>query len=602
MNFGNVLTVSRWELRRSRGRFSVGVLLPAVLLTASMMVLLLLYLTSPSPAPLYSAGVLREDRVLLQAMEYDGRFRVVEAGGDAREMLTEGELDLLLTSSPEGTLVLYAPTDKSLAALSALEEAVKLYKTLTLFAVEGEQVNYAFPLWIQTHQLKRSVEFQYFALPGDEGESPRREGGGGGPGVLVEEESAPEALPRSQVAELLEDYRRGLRIDTSGIRTEEARITLPALFSPPLPFTSVLLAFIIALPIYLSSQFYATSMLEERNLRRAEVLLASPLSAWEVVAGKTLAHLLLALGGVAAVALVLRRKLEAEVLLVFLPVVLLFLSVSLLASVLSRSYRENSFILIFTSVAMFSFLFFPAMFVNVHAVSGISPVSLLVDVFEGGEITPGEYLLSTMPLTLAAGVLFVLASGIFAGEVHLCQRGTGDRVLYGINLLWRRAGGTPAAALLLGAAAAAVAYLLELGYIVALFQLPLPQSLYGLIALGAYTEELLKALVVAGIVRYSRLRPGMVLIAGAVCGAGFFLGEKLIALSTLAQLSGSLFWQALMEGRGLLLALLLQVSLTLLTAAGLVLSGGRLRGRFIPALVLAGGHLLYNLRQVGGVL
>ncbi|WP_457556408.1 ABC transporter permease [Candidatus Pyrohabitans sp.] len=598
MNLGNLITVSRWELRRSRGRLSAGVVLAVLLLSTSLLLLFLTSLNSPSRVVFYSVGIQGEDSILSGALEYDGRFRVERYPGDAQRLLMEGRLDLLIRIS-DGVSVLYTPEESSLAALDALAQAISIYKTLTLFAVEAEQVNYAFPLWIQTHYLKREWEFQYFTLPeGSEDAEDTRAGASNGEspaGKIAGGETPPEALPSSEAEKLLNSYRRSW-LDMSGITTEEARITLPTLFTPPLPFKSVLLAFIVALPIYLFSQFYSASMLEERNHRRAELLLSSPLSAGDVVAGRMLVYLCLSLTAIAGTAAILRRRLEPEVALILLPVVFLFLSLSLLASVLSRSYRENSFILIFLSVTLFSFLFFPAMFVNVHAVSTISPVSLLVEVFEGGELEFGDYLLVAFPFFAAGSVVFLLATGMFADSVLFPQKPISHRLIYGVWTLWSRLGGGKPALVLLGAAAAVLAYLLELGYIVALFQLPFPLSLQLLLVLAAFSEEALKAGVIAGVLRNPLNRSRVVLI-GALCGTGFFLGEKLIAFSALAKLSGSLFWSAILPGERIFGALLLQAALGILAARVLVRSRS-----FVLTVALTGSlHLLYNLIILGGV-
>jgi ABC-type Na+ efflux pump permease subunit len=599
MNFKNILIIAKWEIKRSKPKFGFNVTILTLLLFASFIALFLLSISSPSSGQaLYSAGISGEDRIIKSALEYDGRFRLVDIKDGGEVLLEGGKLDLLVVSNGE-TKIIYTDSKRSLAALDALSQALRLYKTLTIFAVDEEHVNYAFPLWIQTHYLKRSEEFQYFtsAQPEEQKVSAAVESFPDGGRV---ESLNPKSLPRSEVVNLIEKYRKA-RFDVRGITQEESRITLPAIFSPPLPFKSVLLTFLLAFPIYLFSQFYSSSMLEERTNRRAELLLTSPLSAGDVVIGKTLAHFLLTLISVIAITLILRKKLEVEIILILIPVILFLLSLSFLVSILSRSYKENSFIIIFISVIFFSFLFFPAMFVNIHAVSNISPVSIIVNVMDGEKVEFSKYIFTTLPLFAMSAIIFFMGTLMFREEVLFSQKGIFDKIFYGINIMWEKGGERLIAGVFFGILASVAAYMLELIFIVALFQVPLPLSLYLMLTLSAFLEEVIKIAFVAGVVRYSKLSPGRTVLLGAFCGSGFFIGEKLIALVTLAQISQSLFGYVIFLKGYLLNALLLHVVLTSTAALGLVWSRGRINRRFLLLLTLSGvAHLLYNYSLLGG--
>ena len=592
MNFRNILVIAKWEIKRSKPKFGLNVTILTLLLFISFITLFLLSVSSPSTGQaLYSVGISGEDRIIKSVLEYDGRFRLVNTE-DGGKLLERGELDLLVVSD-EGTRIIYTDSKRSLAALDALSQALRLYKTLTIFVVDEEHINYAFPLWIQTHYLKRSEEFQFFTSA-----QPEKQEVSAAVESLPDKTLNPKSLPSSEVVDLIEEYRKA-GFDIRGITQEEARITLPAIFSPPLPFKSVLLTFLLAFPIYLFSQFYSSSMLEERVNRRAELLLTSPLSAGDVIIGKTLAHFLLTLVSVIAITLIIRRKLEVEIIFVLIPVVLFFLSLSFMASILSRSYKENSFIVIFVSVIFFSFLFFPAMFVNIHTVSNISPVSMIVNIMDGEKVEFSKFIFTTLPLFAMGTIIFFMGAIMFREEVLFSQKGIFDKIFYCINLLWEMGGERLISGVFFGILAAMTAYMLELIFIVALFQVPLPLSLYLMLTLSAFSEEIIKIAFVAGVVRYSVLSAGKTLLLGASCGVGFFIGEKLIALVALAQISGSLF--GIFFSEYLLNALLLHVVLTSIAALGLVWSRGRINWRFLFLLTLSGvAHLLYNYSLIGG--
>ncbi|WP_456475010.1 ABC transporter permease [Candidatus Pyrohabitans sp.] len=602
MNFKNILVISKWEIKRSKPKFNLNVTLLTLFLFASFTALFLFSVGMQSSGQvLYSAGISGEDRIINSALEYDRRFRLFYVDEEeGLDLLGTGGLDLLVVVSGEGTRVIYTDSEKSLAALDALSQALRVYRSMALWVVDEENVKYAFPLWIQPHYLKRAEEFQYFTSAFNEErgveEAPVKKG-------LQEGEVSlkPSSLSNSEVVNLVERY-RGSAADTKGISQEESRITLPAIFSPPLPFRSVLLTFLLAFPIYLFSQFYSSSMLEERTNRRAELLLTSPLRGEEVVAGKTLVHFLLALGSATAVALILIKRVEAEIILVLIPVILFFLSLSFLASLLSRSYKENSFIIIFISVIFFSFLFFPAMFVDIHTVSNISPVSMIVSVLEGGNVGVSQYIFTTFPLFAISAVLFFIGALMFREEVLFSQKSITHKIFYGINIMWERFEGRLACGVVFGIMAAIVAYMLELIFIVALFQVPFPYSLNLMITLSAFSEEAIKIAFVVGVVRYSKLSPGRTVLLGALCGLGFFIGEKLIALVTLSQIYNSLFGSVIFLGGYLFRTLMLHVMLTSASALGLVWSRGRVNRNFLLVLFLvSAAHLLYNYSVVGGI-
>ncbi|MEZ5334436.1 MAG: hypothetical protein R2741_03925 [Methanolobus sp.] len=58
---------------------------------------------------------------------------------------------------------------------------------------------------------------------------------------------------------------------------ETQTIATPSNFSPPVPFTAILYAFLFIFPIYFVSQFYSTSLMDERTNKKGELVLAAPL-------------------------------------------------------------------------------------------------------------------------------------------------------------------------------------------------------------------------------------------------------------------------------------------------------------------------------------
>ncbi len=83
---------------------------------------------------------------------------------------------------------------------------------------------------------------------------------------------------------------------------------------------------------------------------------------------------------------------------------------------LSRSFKELSFISICFSMVATCYLFFPSIFANVHVISLISPLTLIVLTIQGSAWTVTDYLYSTSLFWLTSAVLFYIAARNFKEE------------------------------------------------------------------------------------------------------------------------------------------------------------------------------------------
>lgn len=589
------LLIAKWELLRSRARTSVRFAWLSILLSAALLLAFFFMLNAETNASreIYSAAFFGSDDFLEEALSRDGRFLVMRLSEEeARSLIASGRLDLLIQANGK-TMIYYSRSPRSIGALSALEQAVKHNKLERISSIAVEQVSYAFPLWVETHYLEREQEFQYAQLGAQGGASPAQ----------VEEaqrqlaSSKPVQL-ETQGEEVMQQLRKKLTRKLSIATEKEVGITVPSLISPPMPFKSVLLAFLLALPIYLFSQFYSSSVVEERINKRAELLLASPIRARDVILGKTLPYFALILFASFILAFALAKEFNLIIPLVLLPVALFFLALSFFSALLSRSFKENTFFVISFSVVLFAYLYFPAMFLNVHAASSVSPMTLAAKILEKEEVALDAYLFTTLPFYLCSLLLFYFGGLIFREEELFSQLSPAQKIFSAFELYLSRARNRAIGTLVLASLLVPAVYLLELMLIVGLFQVPYPYSIYSMLALSALIEEGVKIAGVAAIARkISSLR---IVLYSALSAAGFFLGEKLIAAVTLAQISESLFGSIMSMGGYLSAALLVHVAATTIASFGLVLSRGRLDSRFLAFLLLAAlAHALYNLSVIG---
>ena len=156
------------------------------------------------------------------------------------------------------------------------------------------------------------------------------------------------------------------------------------------------------------------SIMNERIERKGEILLSTPVKTSSIIIGKMLPYFI---GMVAICAgLTLYLKAPLEILLPLIPIIFFFLANALLIGMLSRSFKELSFISIFFSTVATSYLFFPSIFANVHVISLISPLTLIVLSIQGTAWTVTDYLYSTSLFWLTGAVLFYIAAKNFKEE------------------------------------------------------------------------------------------------------------------------------------------------------------------------------------------
>lgn len=591
-----ILLIAKWEVFRSKARFSFRTLVLFALLSVLMLLFFFKTLGSETKVSgeIYAAALIGDDKILQNAIAYDGRFKIIATNEDAAfSLLQRGKLDLVIVSRGRATAIYSSKRDRAAGALNALDQSVKRYKLEMIWYVAQEDISSAFPLWVQTHYLRREQEFQYTTLGARRVESaniPKEIEG-------LMPQPFDEVAQERRLAEIREGMFKGEKISAL---VGKSIVTLPSLMSPPLPLHSTLLTFLFALPLYLFSQLYSSSMMEERVNKRAELLLASPLKRREIILGKTLLHFVLALLAILIISLALKKTLDLVIVFLLVPVLLFFLALSFFAAMISRSFKENSFIVIFLSVAFFGYLFFPSMFANIHVASSISPITFVIKRLEGEAVTFGEYTFATLPLYMSSTVIFFFCTFLFREESLFSQASMQERFCDIVEEYWKAFGRSSFSVFLLSIFFVPIVYLAQLMFLVLLFQVPYPISVAGMLLLSALTEEVMKISGIAALsARYS-LRPIKLVFYAVLSGTGFFLGEKVLAFLTLAQITNSLFGAAMFMKTYLFAALGLHVAFALVSSIGLIWSKGKANIRFFAFLLLAAAlHAAYNASLLG---
>jgi ABC-type Na+ efflux pump permease subunit len=336
---------------------------------------------------MYEVGV--DDPQLANLIASDARFTVYRVTGTAPGW-QGNSFDLLIINGE----VFYRGTEKSKAALKTVERDYAKYVNSVY---NGEEDLFAaYPLWIDVQPQKSELDFlatqsgkSITAAPGRQAPVPE------GPVAVIptpspalgftEEELRQELVKTSSANTQISRYTEVLATDNS-----MGNFKTPSQLSPPLPFDSIILIFVFIFPLYFTSQFFMMSIMNERIERKGEILLSTPVKSSSIILGKMLPYFL----GMLAICTGLTFWIKAPLIIILplIPVIFFFLANALLIGMLSRSFKELSFISIFFSTVATSYLFFPSIFANVHVISLVSPLTLIVLSLQGTAWTVTDFL------------------------------------------------------------------------------------------------------------------------------------------------------------------------------------------------------------------
>lgn len=595
-------TIAKWEFFRSKLKFDTR---SAVLLALSLALVIAASFAAVQTQmsmnqKIYAAA--STEPALRPILESDQRFSYMPVTVYQATQFYMYGADLVII----GNNVYLGDNAKSAAAGSALESTIKEYREAVLSSYDD--INNSHPVWVTVHDIERPQNFQLLSAQNaagsldavqDKEDKDKR-------GDYPHGEITQEYLNRGSSFTLPEDI-SDLDDYKGKAFFQKQTLSTPSFFSPPIPFTAILYAFLFIFPIYFVSQFYSTSIMDERTNKKGELVLAAPLLSRDVVIGKTLPYILVTLLIQAAITVYIMgfpadlRTVQSSLLILvtILPVVLLFFALSFFGAILARSFKELTFTSVFLSVVISGYLFFPAMFANIHAVSSISPITLIVRLIEGETVLMNTYLFSTLPFYFVALSAFAFGTYIYREEDLFTQKAISEKITDCLEIFLSSSYGS---VFLLSIIFIPFVYMTQLMLIVMLFNLPAPHSVIVMIVLSAMAEELVKS---AGICTVFRRKLQSVNLKNALrlaflSGTGFFVGEKAVAVLTLAPIASSAFGAVMTMGTLLLIPLLLHISTA--AVSSLVMYRFGTRRYLFSVLVATLVHSIYNLFILRGVL
>jgi len=610
-----VLRIARWEVTKSAGTVDRR--------TAVLAVVGVVFGALVGPAVVSSGLALNEGIYRVGVADDSPYHDVVESspafapGDPTADALAENRVDLVVA---DGTVRTNPDTPaKSDAALAEFRSAVERYNDDVLMRTEPDQ-DAAFPVEVAVRYESRSVA-QPTVDPGTSG------GGDGGTGDGPTDDG-PTATDGGSTAAGDGDSGAtgegaggdsGTGSDTGsgssdggvqapnvggGVFGGDGGDGTPGGLSPPFPFASLVLAFLFVVPMNFVVQAYGSTIMDERINRRGELMLVSPVTRGDIVAGKTLPYLVALLAVTVGVAAAVGGGPLSVAAVV--PLALLFLGATFVGAMFARSFKELTFVTITVSVFLTSYAFVPAIFADVTPIALISPLTIVVWDLGSRPVSIAEFAFSAGPALLTAVLLFVLGAGVYREEDMFTQRPVPLKALDALATRISR----PRSVALVTAASIPFVFVVELLAVALLFALPLEASLPVLLVAIAVIEEVAKSVgSYAGFVhaRYDRAL-GTALVVGALSGVGFFAAEKVTAIVQavgLTQLElGRAAFATAGGTSGSLLVAGLAASLALHVVTAAISAAGARRGpyRWVAGIGVAViVHVAYNAAVIGGV-
>lgn len=552
----NMLKISKLELKKSRSKYS-----KKFVLVLSFLIILSVF------SAYYSAvnGV-KSDYMLYKIVTNEKvdnpKFVVYDMDyKTALNYLHTKQIDLLLSSKH----VVVSGSDKSFSAGDELRSYLRDRYDYYLFEKYGSK---AFPVLVSVEYLKREtkVEFGIPAKPESSGiEEKDQQKGIGGKEIGKVGESKPETkIP----------VKRGLK-ESKLLFVKNPEYSTPENLSPPSLLGKLIYSFLFVIPSYFAIQVFSSSLVEDKTSRRLDILISAT-SSYNIILGRVFPYLVLSVITVVGISLILKEDIGC--LLFVFPIVLFLMSIQCFISIISRSYREATFLLLAISLLITTYIFIPAIFSGTIPVSKISPISQMLSFFETSNIDFKDYIFSTFQFYSMAIILFYLSSKAMDSEI-MYSRSIVDKIMLVTTKVIKKEYHTFFASL----SSIPFVFVVEFFLLSILFILPQSYSIIVMIASIALIEETFKAMFV-----YAAFKNELNVFSSALFSAfGFFVGEKILIVVNVATQYNFLFLS-----KYLLLPLLLH-SLTMLVFVLL------LRFGFKRALIVSSAiHFIYNYAMV----
>jgi ABC-type Na+ efflux pump permease subunit len=347
--------------------------------------------------------------------------------------------------------------------------------------------------------------------------------------------------------------------------------------------------------------------MDEKTNRKLNILMSTPVSAFDIIMGKMLPYLAFSLVVIVGVTLYLGGNLLLAI-AIFTPVTLFIFGIYLMVALFYRTYKDQTFFSMAAITFVTGYLVFPALFTGTSNLSYISPLTLAVEMYRNvpfGSTEMFAYVLSAGPLYLVFVLAMFVGVRIF-NEEYLMGYGRlhqklGDAIYLSFNK------SHPYVSVgLLSLLLIPVVFIVELIILALVTNIQqIYMMLIVLLFFCALVEEIAKSAGIVALVEYGKaVTIKRVLALSFVSALAFWGGEKLLLVVSIGFMPSSAVLDALNGASGTASSPLMLIFLLLLPLAGhfvfsaiVCLGTLKLGTKYYIVALLTGTlvHVLYNV-------
>ncbi len=579
----NIITVAGHEVKRFRTRFRGGSRL--VFLVIIAIALVIAYLVGQQGLTL-SKGIYTIGESSGGPAITDGRFNVMTMDqSDGIRMLNSGSIDAYVINES----VILNGRMRSQYAGGALKQYLNKLELGRL--IDDYDVNQSFPLRIQVNYLPAAA-----TTSGTITSNPLASAAAS-PTVTGSVQPIPTVVAdtSSAVKAQISAMQNGSEQKFTAQFVSDQEIIIPSLMNPPIPLSQVILAFLYIVPIFFLGIFFNSSFMEEKINRKLNILMSTPVTPFDIIAGKMLPYVSFSLLMVVAITLFLGGDILLS-LAIFIPVILFIFAIYLMVALLYRTFKDQTFFSMAAVTFVTGYLVLPALFTGINSLCYISPLTLAVQMYRGESFTLAQYALSTIPMIL-----------VFLLSIYIGVRIFNEEYLMGYGPLYRKIGdafylaidrGHPyLSILMLGLFLIPAVFMIEL--IIVVLSTMIPVSLPTMMLLSillvfcVFVEELAKSSGIIMLIEHKIAGSAkQILVLSFLSAFGFFVGEKVLMYLSMSIISSNVLMEALGSANLLVIPLIAHFVFT----AVICLSTKKFGVKYYPYALVAGAflHFLYD--------
>ncbi|MBD3389120.1 MAG: ABC transporter permease subunit [Candidatus Altiarchaeales archaeon] len=418
------LVVSKYELKQYRGSAVDEAVILLVILAGFLMLITPEVGESslPSSHNIYRVGYVEGsvfegiEAYTLEFIPYNSKYEMISAS-------SLDEIDAFAVYSKGRIVVFGSGTLKSDAALSHLNTVMTEFNTgLVYDYVEGNPSlsGVLLPLRLEIREeeidyssaINGSIELKRREVLKDirmEDEPPKKDYTTANPQAEGRTSPSESAAPAEETP-----TNSGNRQATSS----DSELLLPVDLTVEFPFKTLYKNMTLLSPLILMSILLALSLSKERVDRNIENLFDTPLTRAEILLGKAFPYMSVMVALSLAYGMQASLSFDAlKVAMVFSTLSVTMLSFGIFSTIVSRSYRELTFIGSFSLFAFFFFIVLPNVFSGVNVLAFISPLDTVTSIENGASIPLTDVILSLLPYVFLS-MFFLSFTGVcFNAEV-----------------------------------------------------------------------------------------------------------------------------------------------------------------------------------------